>query len=82
MICPIPLNLSTTMEMDPQSLLSFDSHYYKALNQNKGIFMSDATLLANPDSAKLARVLKNQSLVNLQAARIAHGGMVLLHLSD
>ncbi|KAM7463021.1 hypothetical protein LguiA_031142 [Lonicera macranthoides] len=52
-ICSIPLNSSTSVDMDPQSALSFDSHYFEALNQNKGIFISDAALLTDHRSARL-----------------------------
>ncbi|KAK2992684.1 hypothetical protein RJ640_014934 [Escallonia rubra] len=59
-ICPLPLNPNTTVDMDPdQSSLSFDSHYFKALNQKKGLFLSDAALLTDPNSAQIAQVLQN-----------------------
>ncbi|KAK3039040.1 hypothetical protein RJ639_027525 [Escallonia herrerae] len=59
-ICPLPLNTNTTVDMDPdQSSLSFDSHYFKALNQKKGLFLSDAALLTDSNSAQIAQVLQN-----------------------
>ncbi|KAM7467044.1 hypothetical protein LguiB_014606 [Lonicera macranthoides] len=62
-ICSIPLNSSTSVDMDPQSALSFDSHYFEALNQNKGIFISDAALLTDPRSARLARDFANPHIL-------------------
>ncbi|KAK3002341.1 hypothetical protein RJ639_021516, partial [Escallonia herrerae] len=59
-ICPVPLNPNTTMDMDPdQSSLSFDGHYFKALNRKKGLFLSDAALLTDSNSAQIAQVLQN-----------------------
>lgn len=46
--------------MDPGSSLSFDSHYFEALFQNKGLFQSDATLLTDPEAARLSRTFQNQ----------------------
>ncbi|KAK3011372.1 hypothetical protein RJ639_012081 [Escallonia herrerae] len=61
-ICPLPLNPNTTVDMDPdQSSLSFDSHYFKALNQKKGIFLSDAALLTNSNSLDCA-ILQNNPI--------------------
>ncbi|GLT99225.1 hypothetical protein SLE2022_166770 [Rubroshorea leprosula] len=53
--CPNPANPATTVEMDPQSSLSFDKHYYQTVLENKGLFQSDAALLTNRDSAKIVR---------------------------
>ncbi|KAL3508036.1 hypothetical protein ACH5RR_033418 [Cinchona calisaya] len=58
--CPInSANPSTTVEMDPQSSLKFDTNYFKILNQNKGLFQSDAALLRNADSAAIVNRLKS-----------------------
>lgn len=58
-ICPNPSNPTTLVEMDPQSSVSFDTHYFEALNQNKGIFVSDAALLTDKKSAWIAQFLEN-----------------------
>ncbi|GMN51746.1 hypothetical protein TIFTF001_020901 [Ficus carica] len=42
-----PNDRVTTVEMDPNSSLIFDSNYYKILKANKGLFQSDAALLTN-----------------------------------
>jgi peroxidase len=36
--------------MDPGSSLSFDTHYYKILLENEGLFQSDAALLTDKKS--------------------------------
>ncbi|KAL1803838.1 hypothetical protein ACET3Z_032485 [Daucus carota] len=68
-ICPIPLNPATRVEMDPQSSGSFDSHYFQAVNQHKGMFVSDAALLTDQQSAQMAQVLENPVVF---IARFAH----------
>lgn len=45
--------------MDPQSGLAFDSHYFTTLNQNRGLFQSDAALLTNKGSAKIVNQMLN-----------------------
>ncbi|KAK3011367.1 hypothetical protein RJ639_012076 [Escallonia herrerae] len=56
--CPNPANPATTVEMDPQSSLSFDTQYFTTLNQNKGLFQSDAALLTDRVSAKIVKQLQ------------------------
>ncbi|KAF9607415.1 hypothetical protein IFM89_035553 [Coptis chinensis] len=58
---------TTILEMDPQSSTSFDSHYYRNLNENRGLFQSDAALLNDPTSAVISELLENPafSLLNL-----------------
>ncbi|XP_076902029.1 peroxidase 24-like [Bidens hawaiensis] len=82
-LCPNPINPATTLEMDPNSSLSFDSNYYRALNQHKGLFVSDAALLTNRQSAFMAKILENQkvffaqfalSMVRMGAVKDATGG--------
>ncbi|KAF8038110.1 hypothetical protein BT93_B0846 [Corymbia citriodora subsp. variegata] len=51
---------TTTVVMDPGSPLSFDSHYYTSLNQNQGLFQSDAALLTNKESSKIVSKLLDQ----------------------
>ncbi|PKI32440.1 hypothetical protein CRG98_047169 [Punica granatum] len=57
--CPNPANLSTTVELDPQSSTSFDSHYYDILVQNQGLLQSDAVLLANKAAVKIVQGLRS-----------------------
>lgn len=61
-ICPNPSNPATSVEMDPQSSGSFDSHYFQNLNEHKGIFVSDAALLTNQQSAQMTQVLENPNV--------------------
>uniref|UniRef100_A0A7N0SZ22 Peroxidase n=1 Tax=Kalanchoe fedtschenkoi TaxID=63787 RepID=A0A7N0SZ22_KALFE len=58
--CPTPVNTSTTVEMDPRSSLRFDTSYYSAVARKKGLFQSDAALLADPASAKTVRKFQNE----------------------
>ncbi|KAM7277970.1 hypothetical protein ACFE04_005104 [Oxalis oulophora] len=58
--CPIPINRSTEVMLDPNSSLTFDSDYFRVLRENKGVFVSDATLLTNPKSKSIARSFENQ----------------------
>ncbi|GLU08307.1 hypothetical protein SLE2022_252260 [Rubroshorea leprosula] len=51
--CPNPANPATIVAMDPKSALTFDKHYYQTLLENKGLFVSDAALLTNSDSAEI-----------------------------
>ncbi|KAJ0901933.1 putative peroxidase [Helianthus annuus] len=82
-LCPNPINPSTALEMDPNSSLSFDSDYYRALNQHKGLFVSDAALLTNRQSASVAKILENpklffaqfaMSMVKMGAVEVLTGG--------
>ncbi|TXG71816.1 hypothetical protein EZV62_000395 [Acer yangbiense] len=50
--CPNPADPSITVEMDPQSSLSFDKSYFTIVLQNKGLFTSDAALLTDPIALK------------------------------
>ncbi|KAF9605886.1 hypothetical protein IFM89_020296 [Coptis chinensis] len=60
---------ATTVEMDPRSSLSFDSHYYQALTQKQGLFQSDAALLTSIGLARLARQLQNGNAFMVQFAK-------------
>ncbi|CAH8368152.1 unnamed protein product [Eruca vesicaria subsp. sativa] len=42
--CP-PTDFTTSVDMDPTSADKFDSHYFDTVYQNKGLFISDSTLL-------------------------------------
>ncbi|XP_010261101.1 PREDICTED: peroxidase 3-like [Nelumbo nucifera] len=52
---------TTQVFMDPNSGVSFDSHYYAVVKQNKGLFQSDAALLTNKISSKIVTELLNQN---------------------
>ncbi|KAI3858704.1 hypothetical protein MKX03_033657 [Papaver bracteatum] len=52
-------SFETELEMDPGSSKFFDGNYYKIVNQKKGIFGSDATLLTNSFSASLVKEFDN-----------------------
>ncbi|XP_059628241.1 peroxidase 24-like [Cornus florida] len=56
--CPNPANTATTVEMDPKSSLSFDSSYFSILNQNMGLFQSDAALLTDRDSVRIVKLFE------------------------
>nr|POE94992.1 guanine nucleotide-binding protein subunit beta-like protein [Quercus suber] len=43
--------------MDPTSSLSFDTHYYKILLENEGLFQSDAALLTDQGSLEEVKKL-------------------------
>ncbi|XP_069150885.1 uncharacterized protein [Solanum lycopersicum] len=62
-LCPNPANPNTTVEMDPLSSTSFDSNYFNILiNQNKGLFQSDAALLNDKDSViVIKKLLKDKT---------------------
>ncbi|KAJ9555821.1 hypothetical protein OSB04_010435 [Centaurea solstitialis] len=68
-ICPNPQNPATTLEMDPDSSLTFDSDYFRSLNQHKGLFVSDAALLTNQQSAQMTEVLQNPNVFFARFAR-------------
>lgn len=53
--CPNPANPATVVGMDPNSTLTFDSHYFTALNKRQGLFQSDAALLTNAASTTIVR---------------------------
>ncbi|PKI48282.1 peroxidase 24-like [Punica granatum] len=54
-----PNDQETTVEMDPGSSLSFDSHYYVTLGQNRGLFQSDAVLLTDSTSASYVKAFED-----------------------
>jgi len=62
-LCPNPANPNTTVEMDPMSSTSFDSNYFNILiNQNKGLFQSDAALLNDTKSViAIKKLQKNKT---------------------
>ncbi|KAJ4727575.1 Peroxidase [Melia azedarach] len=52
---------TTTVEMDPGSSDDFDNNYFVILNQNKGLFQSDAALLTNKGARNIAKELTNRA---------------------
>uniref|UniRef100_A0A2N9EU57 Peroxidase n=1 Tax=Fagus sylvatica TaxID=28930 RepID=A0A2N9EU57_FAGSY len=80
--CSNPPKRTTTVEMDPKSSLSFDTHYFKALKHNQGLFQSDAALLTDKRSAHIAKMFQNRrafidhfghSMVNMGAIGVLNG---------
>lgn len=47
--------------MDPGSSDDFDNNYFVILNQNKGLFQSDAALLTNKGARNIAKELTNRA---------------------
>ncbi|KAG9457533.1 hypothetical protein H6P81_002041 [Aristolochia fimbriata] len=58
--CPVAFNPNTTLEMDDRDSRAFNSHYFVALREHKGLFQSDAALLTNDDAAAVAKRLQNR----------------------
>ena len=50
---------TTTVEMDPDSSLSFDNHYFKTLKLHQGLFQSDAALLTDKGASNVVDELLN-----------------------
>ncbi|XP_057444464.1 uncharacterized protein LOC130736681 [Lotus japonicus] len=59
--CKSLSDTTTTVDMDPNSGTTFDSNYYSILLQNKGMFQSDAALLATKQSKKIVNELVGQN---------------------
>lgn len=51
--CTTLTDNTTTVPMDPETPVVFDTSYYKTLKQNKGLFQSDAALLTEKGSANI-----------------------------
>ncbi|XP_043709681.1 peroxidase 24 [Telopea speciosissima] len=51
--CKSFLDSKTTVELDPQSSLSFDNHYFLNLKLQQGLFLSDASLLTDKSSSHI-----------------------------
>lgn len=51
---------TTTVPMDPGSVLSFDSHYYTVLKLHQGMFQSDAALMTESQSRGIVGELVDQ----------------------
>ena len=54
---------SLAVDMDPGSALSFDTGYFVTINNNKGLFQSDAALLTNPKAANISRIFEDNSTI-------------------
>ncbi|KDP21543.1 hypothetical protein JCGZ_22014 [Jatropha curcas] len=52
--CQSIADSTTTVELDPDSSLTFDNDYFVILKQNKGLLQSDAALLTNKIASKIA----------------------------
>ncbi|PIN10143.1 Peroxidase [Handroanthus impetiginosus] len=78
--CPNPPNATTTVGMDPNSTLSFDSHYFSAVNRNQGLFQSDAALLTNTTSAKIVTQFESPAafLTQFRRSMMKMGGIQVL----
>ncbi|GAB2221435.1 hypothetical protein Droror1_Dr00012613 [Drosera rotundifolia] len=57
--CPQNFSASTTLQMDPNSAWSFDTHYYQIVKNKDGLFQSDAALLTDPVSSLFVDILQN-----------------------
>lgn len=69
-LCPNPANPATTIEMDPSSSTSFDSNYFNILiNENKGLFQSDAALLNDRNSQNVVIKLQKNKAFFFEFAR-------------
>ncbi|KAG9451565.1 hypothetical protein H6P81_011530 [Aristolochia fimbriata] len=53
-----PPDPTTTVDMDSDSSINFDSDYFLILTQNKGLFQSDAALLTNSASANFVKLFQ------------------------
>ncbi|KAK6803529.1 hypothetical protein RDI58_001313 [Solanum bulbocastanum] len=63
-------NLANIVEMDPVSSTSFDSNYFNILiNQNKGLFQSDAALLKDTKSVNVVKKLQNDKAFFVEFAK-------------
>ncbi|KAK9726184.1 hypothetical protein RND81_05G196300 [Saponaria officinalis] len=75
--CKNPNDKKTTAEMDPNSSVSFDNHYYVNLQGRKGIFQSDAALLTNDEARKFTReMLKHNNFFDQFAVSVQKMGAI------
>ncbi|CAN8295500.1 unnamed protein product [Cochlearia groenlandica] len=56
-----PTDFKTSVDMDPGSVMKFDSHYFNTVAQKKGYFTSDSTLL---DDLQTRLYVETQVLTN------------------
>lgn len=66
--------------MDPNSTFTFDSHYFTAVKQKKGLFQSDAALLTDPTAAAIVGQFESPAAFFAQFAKsmVKMGGMQVL----
>ncbi|KAL0376514.1 UNVERIFIED_CONTAM: Peroxidase 24 [Sesamum calycinum] len=78
--CPNPADPATVVGMDPNSTLSFDSHYFTAVDKNQGLFQSDAALLTDPTSAGIVRRFQSRAAFITQFGKsmVKMGGIQVL----
>ncbi|GMN46458.1 hypothetical protein TIFTF001_015640 [Ficus carica] len=57
--CSNPPNPTTTVDLDRDSSLAFDSHYYEGLGRSEGLLASDAALLTNQRTKYLVQRFQN-----------------------
>ncbi|KAG6428094.1 hypothetical protein SASPL_112345 [Salvia splendens] len=67
--CPNPASLATVVGMDPNSTLTFDTHYFAALKKRQGLFQSDAALLTDATSAGIVRRFQSREAFFKQFAK-------------
>ncbi|KAG6431139.1 hypothetical protein SASPL_109214 [Salvia splendens] len=67
--CPNPASPATVVGMDPNSTLTFDTHYFTALKKHQGLFQSDAALLTNATSADIVRRFQSRDSFFKQFAK-------------
>ncbi|RZC53329.1 hypothetical protein C5167_012182 [Papaver somniferum] len=72
------------IEMDPNSSIAFDNHYYININEKKGVFQSDAALLTDSFSATLVKEFENGNafLANFAKSMVNMGAMEVLTRED
>ncbi|KAI3979941.1 hypothetical protein MKX01_042595 [Papaver californicum] len=72
------------LEMDPGSSTTFDNHYYKNLNEKKGVFQSDAALLTNRFSKSLSERFErgNAFFANFATSMINMGAVEVITRKD
>ncbi|XP_057771921.1 peroxidase 24-like [Salvia miltiorrhiza] len=78
--CPNPANPATVVGMDPNSTLTFDTHYFTAVNKRQGLFQSDAALLNDDASARIVRKFQSPAAFFRQFAKsmVKMGGIEVL----
>ncbi|XP_010523998.1 PREDICTED: peroxidase 3-like [Tarenaya hassleriana] len=65
---PSPTDL-TTVHLDPDSGFSYDNHYFTNLLQNRGLFLSDAALLTDPEAFSIVQSLTDNWVFSIEFAK-------------
>lgn len=78
--CPNPANPATVVGMDPNSTLTFDTHYFAAVNKKQGLFQSDAALLTDTTAARIVRKFETpkEFFRQFEKSMIKMGGIEVL----